>query len=125
MSKMAKTKCPLLFIQAIRESAPYMVDIYQQGSCWHFFKILKLVFPDAEPFYVYDECNSHVLTRIGGKFYDITGEVDYGHKAKPFDEHHFKGCTKYRERWWCRLSTLVKHEEARGRTKEVHKLWPI
>lgn len=120
------SNCPLALIKAIRESTPYMVDLYQNGSCWHFHKILRVVYPEAEPFYVYDHDASHVITRIGGKFYDITGEVvDYAHRALPFDENHYPGCVKYRERWWCRLATLVKISEQKNRTKEANKLWPI
>jgi len=117
---------PLPLIRAIRESTPYMAAIYQNGSCWHFHKVLKAVFPEAEPFYFYDDSNSHVITRIGEKFYDITGEVDYAHRAKPFDERHFPGCTKYRERWWCKFWTLAKLAEQQiPRKKGDRKLWPL
>ena len=45
--------------------------MYTEGSCYHFYLILKEVFPDAEPYYD----NDHIVTKIDGKFYDITGEV--------------------------------------------------
>lgn len=57
-------------ISAIRNSFIGADHIYKNGSCWHFAKILKTIFPEGEIWGNFD----HHLFRIGGKFYDITGE---------------------------------------------------
>ena len=59
------------FIAAIRDSFIGSQQVYTEGSCYHFYLILKKVFQDAEPYF--DE--NHVITKIEGRFYDITGEV--------------------------------------------------
>jgi hypothetical protein len=61
----------LVLIEAIRNSFHGSIRVYTQGSCYHFYKILKSVFTDAEPYYQ----NSHIVTKINDRFYDITGEV--------------------------------------------------
>lgn len=59
------------FIAIIRESHSQMVNIFSKGSCWNFFLILRKIYPDAIP---YDNQN-HIVTKINGRFYDITGDV--------------------------------------------------
>lgn len=59
------------FISTIRDSFIGSQHVYTGGSCYHFYLILKKVFPNAEPFYDLD----HVITKIDDKYYDITGEV--------------------------------------------------
>lgn len=59
------------FIAKIRDSFIGSQQVYTEGSCYHFYLILKEVFPEAEPYYDMD----HVITKIDGRFYDITGEV--------------------------------------------------
>lgn len=59
------------FIAKVRDSFIGSQQVYTEGSCYHFYLILKEVFPDAEPWYD----NEHIVTKIGDKFYDITGEV--------------------------------------------------
>ena len=59
------------FIAAVRDSFIGSQQVYTEGSCYHFYLILKEVFPQAECWYDED----HVLTKIDDKFYDITGEV--------------------------------------------------
>lgn len=44
---------------------------FTHGGCYLFYRILKSYF-DCEPYYDQD----HIITKIGDKFYDITGEVD-------------------------------------------------
>lgn len=46
---------------------------HTQGGCYQFFLILRAAFPDAVPYY--DGVQGHVLTRIGARLYDVTGEV--------------------------------------------------
>jgi hypothetical protein len=51
-----------------------MVDIYTKGSCMNLFVILRHIYPEAKPYYDGD----HIITKIGRKYYDITGEVPPG-----------------------------------------------
>lgn len=59
------------FIAKIRDSFIGSQQVYTEGSCYHFYLILKEVFHNAEPWYD----NEHIVTKIDNKFYDITGEV--------------------------------------------------
>ena len=59
------------FISLIRDSFVGSQQVYTNGSCYHFYLILKNIYPSAICWY--DE--SHIVTEIDGKFYDITGEV--------------------------------------------------
>lgn len=63
---------PIDLISAIRSSFPAALEVYTRGSCYQFYIILKTAFPQADAYYNSD----HVITRIGGRFYDITGEVE-------------------------------------------------
>lgn len=59
------------FIAVVRDSFIGSQQVYTEGSCYHFYLILKTVFPESKPYYDMD----HIITEINGKFYDITGEV--------------------------------------------------
>ena len=59
------------FISRVRDSFIGSQQVYTEGSCYHFYLILKEVFPDAEAYFDAD----HIITKIDDKFYDITGEV--------------------------------------------------
>lgn len=61
----------LNFISAVRNSFGGAHMVYTRGSCYQFYLVLKQVFPDAIAFYNSD----HVITKIGTKFFDISGEV--------------------------------------------------
>lgn len=58
-------------ISTIRNSFIGSQQVYTEGSCYHFYLILKSIFNQAEPYYD----SFHVITKIDNKFYDITGEV--------------------------------------------------
>lgn len=62
----------LEFIDTVRNSFIGADHVFTNGSCYQFFKILKLIFPDAQAYYD----NDHIITKIGNKYYDITGEVE-------------------------------------------------
>jgi len=70
------------FISTIRDSFIGSQQVYTEGSCYHFYLILKEVFPNAECWYDQD----HVLTKIDGKFYDITGEVKLNSRMSKYKE---------------------------------------
>ena len=61
----------LYFLRELRESFPDAEKVYGKGSCHRLYLILRSVFPKAECFHDSD----HALTRIGGAFYDISGQV--------------------------------------------------
>ena len=63
----------LTFITALRESDPYIQNIYLSGGCYQLYKILKTLYADAVPYLNADK--DHIVTRIDGQFYDITGIV--------------------------------------------------
>jgi len=70
-----------VFIGRIRDSFIGSQQVYTEGSCYHFYLILKEVFPQAIPYYDED----HVVTNIDGKFYDITGEIRKTDNLNKFD----------------------------------------
>ena len=64
---------PIDFIKEINESDSYIEMIYLNGGCYSFYKVLKLVFPNASPFI--NKSKDHVVTMIDGKLYDIRGNI--------------------------------------------------
>ena len=70
------------FIAKIRDSFVGSQQVYTEGSCYHFYLILKEVFPDAEAYYDQE----HIITKIGDKFYDITGEVEASSNMLKFEK---------------------------------------
>lgn len=65
---------PVELIDALRLSFEGAVQVYTMGSCYRLYEILKTVFKNAEPWCY--KSHSHVLTKIDGYFYDITGEIE-------------------------------------------------
>lgn len=63
----------LSFITAISDSFPDSIFVYTNGGCYKFYLILNSVFKEAVCYYSIVE--GHVITEIGGRYYDITGEV--------------------------------------------------
>lgn len=61
------------FINALRNTDPYIEKIYLNGGCYQFYKLLKAVYPSAKPYITQDK--QHIVTKIGLNFYDITGQV--------------------------------------------------
>lgn len=122
---MTKHKDPLKLIDAIRNSTPYMHVIYTNGSCWKFHEILKVVYPEAIPYYMYDEDGGHVLTKIGDKFYDINGVVDNPHNALEFNAKNFPRNWKGKGDWWCKFYTLAMRMEEIVMTKQLRRKFPM
>lgn len=88
----------LELIRSIRESFPQAAHVYTHGGCYRFFLILKQVYPEADAYYD----SNHVITRIGDRYYDITGEVqpkrhhtllseDPGQEARVKEQCYFVG----------------------------------
>lgn len=71
----------LEFIKIVRRAHPAMPQIYQSGSCWQFYELLNNRFPgECDPYYEV----GHIITKIGDRFYDITGEVFPPDDVMPF-----------------------------------------
>lgn len=70
------------FIRTIRDSFVGSQEVFTLGSCYHFYLILRQVFPNAEAWY--DQ--NHIITKIEDKFYDINGEVTEEMKSERFNE---------------------------------------
>lgn len=64
---------PEMLIKVIRESFIGSEQVYTQGSCIMFYRILKKIYPEALPYW--SEKNKHMITKIGRKYFDISGEV--------------------------------------------------
>jgi len=74
-------------------------DVYLRGNCANLFYILKEVFPDAEAYGVvrfFKNRIEHIVTKIGGKFYDIRG---------PWKPQWGIGVHPVRHRWDIRNNT--------------------
>jgi len=62
-----------LFLARLRASHPDMVTIFTEGSCWELYEIMRVIWPQAEPWYC--RYPGHVYVRIDGVFYDIRGRA--------------------------------------------------
>ena len=65
---------PIDIINVMRNSDSYIEDIYLNGGCYQFYKILKTIFPGAQPYI--NERKDHIATLIDNNLYDITGKVE-------------------------------------------------
>ena len=76
-----KQKRIISIIKAIRESFGDAKAIYTCGACYGFYKILKSIYPEAVGYL--EEDGNHIMTKIGGDFYDIYGFAEtHNSKAK-------------------------------------------
>jgi hypothetical protein len=64
----------LLFLAELRDAFPGSEEVFTRGSCFRLYRMLRAICPDAECWYDSD----HAITCIGGRWYDITGEVRPG-----------------------------------------------
>lgn len=64
----------LELIRELKNSSHYIYPIFSYGSCFRLYKILKILFPKAKPYY--SDIDGHWITKIGDIFYDIGGEID-------------------------------------------------
>lgn len=62
----------LNFLDALKDSDYYIQFIFIQGGCYQLFKVLKTLDNRAMP-YIDSNNKDHIITRIGGCFYDING----------------------------------------------------
>ena len=64
---------PAEVVAALSDLDPSLERICLNGSCYKLYKLLKSVFPDAESYM--NATRDHVVTRIGGELYDISGKL--------------------------------------------------
>lgn len=64
----------IFFIESLKETDPYIVDIFLNGGCYRFHLMLKKLAPKSELKISKDK--KHVVTYFKGKHFDITGVVD-------------------------------------------------
>ena len=66
------------------------VDVFVNGNCGNLATMLSEKFPNlAKPYIIYyEKYPYHVVTKIGEKFYDITGETDIKKYNKYLNEHN-------------------------------------
>ena len=66
-------KTILKFLKELRDADPTIQNIFISGSCFRLYKILKTLFPGAEPYY--SHLDGHWVTKIFGSYYDINGKI--------------------------------------------------
>lgn len=62
------------FLKELKYSYYLNAKIYTEGSCFRLYKIIKTIYPQANPYYSHIE--GHWITEIDGKYYDINGEIN-------------------------------------------------
>lgn len=62
------------FLKEIKYSYYLNAKIYTEGSCFRLYKIIKTIYPQANPYY--SKMDGHWITEVDGKYYDINGEID-------------------------------------------------
>lgn len=76
----------IAFVKKVVPNAEYR---FTKGLCFKFYILLNIFFSEGEPYHDSD----HVVTKIGDKYYDITGEVDGSRYT------HMKVDSMYRTEW--------------------------
>lgn len=93
----------------LRESHPGMVDIYTRGACYELYEVLRVVWPQAEPWYDFE--HGHVYTRIGQWWWDIRGRHRrISPHALPM-RHHWPGDRPHRWKGRTWIEVRERHEE--------------
>lgn len=72
---------PEVLIENLRKTDKYIETIFLNGGCFQFYKFLKSIFLEAQPYKARvgrnDDYN-HIITKINDKYYDIRGRVRLG-----------------------------------------------
>lgn len=69
---------PSVYIAGLSENIPNAKEYYLNGGCYKFYKLLESKYPSAEAYYD----GNHVITKIDGEYYDITGKVEKGNHIR-------------------------------------------
>lgn len=95
------------FIRLIRGAAPSMMrHIFTEGGCYRFYLILKGRYPKAVAYHTRDY---HVITKIAGRYWDITGPLpdDSEYKIMTEKDHDIMQSCQFDElSFMCRLAQL-------------------
>lgn len=83
MANNSKSLTVIKFIEILRNARPDNLHYFMNGGCWEMFRILRSVWPEAQPFYTWEEIKGHIATKIGNSLYDIRGKVKYLNLYKP------------------------------------------
>jgi len=59
------------FLSTLKWSDFFIEHIYTRGGCYQLYKVLKVIFPEAVPYFD----GAHVATLIDSKLWDINGIV--------------------------------------------------
>jgi len=105
----------LKVIKTIRESIKGAEYIYTNGSCFQFFLILNSIVPEAEAYYDSD----HVITKINGRYYDITGEVECTNHLSM--KEHYPDTNLKNTKMKCEFFDCNEIEELRKRKRDNQK----
>ena len=94
------------FIARIRGIAPcVMRHIFTRGGCYRFYQILKDRFPETEAY----EIRGHCVSRIAGRFWDITGALPDStayRKMNRLDHESYLLCHFDEVHYMCKLAQL-------------------
>ena len=72
------------FLSRFHESST-VDDVFTRGCCYWFAYILFRRFLREGSTIMYDEVANHFGTRIGGRVYDVTGDVTEAYDWQPWD----------------------------------------
>lgn len=63
------------------------IDTFSNGGCCYWFAaVLMIRFWEYSPTIMYDEVANHFATQIGGRVFDITGDVTDVYDWEPWDD---------------------------------------
>ena len=96
------------FLRLLRASSDVISIIFTNGGCYKLYEMLKLLSPDAEPWY--DAVRCHVYTKIGDIYYDIDGY----YTTKQIPKYCYQLCIepnilKEAVTWKCGLSDIASY----------------
>lgn len=63
----------LQFLRELKASDEKIIKIYMYGSCFRLYKILKVLYPQAQA--LYSHSDGHWITKIDNYYYDINGKI--------------------------------------------------
>lgn len=61
------------FLRELKASDETIVKIYTYGSCFRLYKMLKVLYPQAQA--LYSHSDGHWITKIDKYYYDINGRI--------------------------------------------------
>lgn len=72
-------------------------DVFLHGCCYWFAKILDERFILADPKIMHEPVEGHFVTDIGGRLYDVRGDVTDMYKDKPLDNMYDMHKTDFKQ----------------------------